>query len=70
MVFNKTLNQHFKCVQRLKENVSKELKENISIVSWQIKTINKDKMYIKKNSSQLEIMELKMNTKIKIKILS
>lgn len=70
MVFNKTLNQHFKCVQRLKENVSKELKENISIVSWQIKTINKDKMYIKKNSSQLEIMELKMNTKIKIKIWS
>lgn len=50
--------------------MSKELKENISIVSWQIKTINKDKMYIKKNSSQLEIMELKMNTKIKIKILS
>lgn len=56
--------RYFKGVQRLKETMSKELKENIRMMSHQTENINKDVEIIKKES---EILELKTTiTEIRI----
>ena len=56
--------RYFKCVQRLKETMSKELKENIRMMSHQTENINKDVEIIKRES---EILKLKTTiTEIRI----
>lgn len=47
--------RYFKCVQRLQETMSKELKENIRMMSHPTENINKDVEIIKKESEILEL---------------